>query len=114
MTQQPEALRLADAMQHYFDERGPDAEAVAAELRRLHDLCAEWEKKAETWLASPEAAKRLDGYRELAQRVNTLEDALRQAVEALETARPACFAETTTAAIDDAITTAKQALERSA
>jgi len=36
-------------------------------LRRLHDLCAEWERKAATWLASPEAAKRLDGYRELAQ-----------------------------------------------
>ena len=32
----------------------------------------------------PEAAKRLDGYRELAQRVNTLETALRQAMEALE------------------------------
>ena len=36
-----EALRLADAMTHYFDERGPDAEEVAAELRRLHALNAE-------------------------------------------------------------------------
>ena len=34
--QQPEALRLADQMLHYWDERGPDAEEVAAELRRLH------------------------------------------------------------------------------
>ena len=52
---------------------------AAAELRRLHNLCTEWEKKAATWLASPEAAKRLDGYRELAQRVNTLEAAPRLA-----------------------------------
>lgn len=37
-TKQPEALRLADQMLHYWDERGPDAEEVAAELRRLHDL----------------------------------------------------------------------------
>ena len=36
---QPTALRLADAMQHYFDERGPDADAVASELRRLHREC---------------------------------------------------------------------------
>jgi hypothetical protein len=36
MTTQPEALRLADQMLHYWDERGPDAEKVAAELRRLH------------------------------------------------------------------------------
>lgn len=33
---QPEALRLADEMLNYWNERGPDAEAVAAELRRLH------------------------------------------------------------------------------
>ena len=54
MNEQPEALRLADAMQHYWDERGPDAEAVAAELRRQND------------------------------RITTLEAALRQALEALE------------------------------
>jgi hypothetical protein len=86
MTQQPEALRLADRLDLYAtgDAHQQDIEQAAAELRRLHDLCAEWEKKAATWLASPEAAKRLDGYRELAQRVNTLEAALRQAVETLE------------------------------
>ena len=39
MSKQSEALRLADAMQHYFDERGPDADAVASELRRLHREC---------------------------------------------------------------------------
>jgi len=54
MNEQPTALRLADAMQHYFDERRPDVEAVAAELRRQHD------------------------------RINTVEAALRLALEALE------------------------------
>ncbi len=69
MTQQPEALRLADRLDLYAtgDAHQQDIEQAAAELRRLHDLCAEWERKAATWLASPEAAKRLDGYRELAQ-----------------------------------------------
>ena len=76
MTTQPEALRMAEMLmmsRHHIDHE------AAAELRRLHNLCAEWEKKAATWLASPEAAKRLDGYRELAQRVNTVEAALRLA-----------------------------------
>ena len=82
---------------------------AAAELRRLHDLCAEWEKKAATWLASPEAAKRLDGYRELAQRVNTLETALGQAMEALEWLTAAEPGDEPP--INEAITTAKQALE---
>jgi len=31
-----DALRLADQMLHYWDERGPDAEKVAATLRRQH------------------------------------------------------------------------------
>lgn len=77
MTTQSEALRLANELESYIGR--PVCTEAAAELRRLHNLCAEWEKKAATWLASPEAAKRLDGYRELAQRVNTLEAALRLA-----------------------------------
>jgi hypothetical protein len=85
---------------------------AAAELRRLNNLCAEWEKKAATWLASPESAKRLDGYRELAQRVNTLEAALRQAVEALEKAMgdSAEFGRISYGECLSAISTAKQAL----
>jgi hypothetical protein len=78
MTQQPEALRLADKIAGY---RSPDCGEAAAELRRLHNLCAEWEKKAATWLASPEAAKRLDGYRELAQRLNAAESVNAQLLE---------------------------------
>lgn len=123
MTQQPEALRLADRLDLYAtgDAHQQDIEQAAAELRRLHDLCAEWERKAATWLASPEAAKRLDGYRELAQRVNMLETALGQAMEALEQ-----YTDVVTSVNDPnswvkvedggkparkAITTAKQALE---
>jgi hypothetical protein len=85
MNEQPTALRLADALEvDKWHISGVTAQSAADELRRLHDLCAEWEKKAATWLASPEAAKRLDGYREVFQRVDTLEYALRQALEALE------------------------------
>jgi hypothetical protein len=44
-----------------------------AQLERERDearaLNVEWSKKAETWMASPEAAQRLQGYRELGQQV---------------------------------------------
>jgi hypothetical protein len=83
MTQQTEALRLAELIQRY---RSPHCGEAAAELRRLHALCGEWENKAATWLASPEAARRLDGYRELAQRLNAAESVNAQLVEALEEA----------------------------
>lgn len=110
MTQQPEALRLANELESYIGR--PVCNEAAAELRRLNNLCAEWEKKAATWLASPEAAKRLDGYRELAQRVNTLEAALRHAVETLEKAMgdSAEFGRISYGECLSAITAAKQAL----
>jgi hypothetical protein len=75
MSEKPEALRLATQLEKYWGaESGHDRERqAAAELRRLHTLCGEWEKKAATWLASPQAAQRLDGYRELAQRLNAAE-----------------------------------------
>jgi hypothetical protein len=86
MTQQTQALRLADALDLYAtgDKHQKDIEDAAAELRRLHALCGEWENKAATWLASPEAARRLDGYRELAQRLNAAEASNAQLLEALE------------------------------
>jgi hypothetical protein len=71
MNTQPKALRLAEELLK-TDTRSSRWEA-ADELCRLHELNQEWERKAATWLASPEAAQRLDGYRELAQRVNQLE-----------------------------------------
>ncbi len=77
----PNALRLADALDVVW--AGGIAPEAAAELRRLHTLCGEWEKKAATWLASPQAAQRLDGYRELAQRLNAAEAVNQELVEAL-------------------------------
>lgn len=42
-------------------------------MNSLNNKCAEWEEKAATWLASPEAAKRLEGYRELGMMVEKAE-----------------------------------------
>ena len=59
---------------------------AAAELRRLSAMCAEWEAKAATWLASAEAAQRLAGYRELGRECAELEaerDALKADAERL-------------------------------
>lgn len=39
-----------------------------AEIARLKAEVSEWEEKAKNWLASPEAAARLDGYRAFGQR----------------------------------------------
>ena len=81
MSTQPEALRLADLIEGSVSDL--HREAAAAELRRLHALLQEWEAKAATWLASPEAAQRLDGYRQLSQRANRAEaqrDALLEAL----------------------------------
>ena len=98
MSNQPEALRLADQLENdYYDGvRIPDA---AAELRRLHAeveslraLLAEWEQKATTWLLSPEAATRLDGYVELGAMVAKAEaerDEARAELARLTTLRPA-------------------------
>ena len=91
MSDKPEALRLADVLCRQWQ---PTLQAAAAELRgqyaelrgqqaeieRLHAEIEEWRAKAAAWIASPEAAQRLDGYRELAQmaeRAETERDALR-------------------------------------
>lgn len=88
MSEKNEALRLADALmeEHPFPR---DIRLAADELRRLHELLKEWEAKAATWLASPEAAQRLEGYRELAQRLEKAEaqrDALLEALLRIESA----------------------------
>ena len=49
------------------------AEKSEAEVARLQARDEEWQRKASAWMASPEAAQRLDGYRELAQRLNAAE-----------------------------------------
>jgi hypothetical protein len=68
VSQRPKALRLADAIDPLIRQNLDNltCSAAADELRRMHALNQEWEQKAATWLASPEAAKRLKGYRELA------------------------------------------------
>ena len=47
-------------------------EKLRAEVERLQKRDAEWTEKAAAWLSSAEAAQQLDGYRELAARVNEL------------------------------------------
>ena len=49
-----------------------EIEDMLAEVERLQKRDAEWTEKAAAWLSSAEAAQRLDGYRELAARVNEL------------------------------------------
>jgi hypothetical protein len=97
-TKQPEALRLADTLEHEYkfvvversDKNGDritvdaNIDSVILELRRLNEVNQQWEIKAATWLASPEAAQKLEGYRELAQRVNQLESLNAELVEALK------------------------------
>lgn len=40
--------------------------SLIAEVERLRARDAEWQQKAAAWMSTPEAAHRLDGYRELA------------------------------------------------
>ena len=87
---QPKALRLARELDGVYPVNIKDQEAAAAELRRLHALNIEWHEKAATWLDSPESAQRLEGYLELAQRLNAVEqqrDALRAAIKKLHSSR---------------------------
>ena len=69
------ALSTPIAQIQYY-QRGVQAadeiEKLRAEVERLQKRDAEWTEKAAAWLSSAEAAQRLDGYRELAARVNEL------------------------------------------
>ena len=57
------------------------ADGLAKDLAAANDRNAGWEKAAESWFASPEAAQRLEGYREVALKVNAAELALAAANE---------------------------------
>lgn len=57
-----------------------EAKTLADRIRELESQVAGWQEKAKVWLASPEAAKRLDGYRELAEKCAALEGELEQAL----------------------------------
>lgn len=49
------------------------AERIIRERDEARAKCAEWEEKAKAWMASPEAAAQMSGYRELADRIAELE-----------------------------------------
>ena len=51
---------------------------------RLQDLISQWELKAANWFASPEAAKQLDGYRELGMRAAAAESLRDELLAALD------------------------------
>ena len=84
MNTKPEALRLAEQLESDCDPLLHLVKPAAAELRRLHEVNQGWEIKAANWLASPDAAQKLEGYRELTQRVNQLESLNAELLEALE------------------------------
>ena len=59
---------------------------LATATRQLDEalvLNAKWAEKAETWTASPEAAQRLQGYRELGKQVAKAQNELDEARAAL-------------------------------
>ncbi|MCA3072837.1 MAG: hypothetical protein IOD11_20675 [Rhodocyclaceae bacterium] len=87
----PEPLQLADALSGVMYSADHVVKAAAL-LRTQHAQLLEWEAKATTWLLSPEAATRLDGYRELGARVAKAEakvERLRAELARLTTLRPA-------------------------
>ena len=96
MNEQPEALRLADALMEpvVLDKHAMQA---AAELRRLHEESIQARRTGEYWKAEHLAGN---------NRITTLEAALRQAVEAFELYQSKMSVEM----FDAAITAAKQAL----
>ena len=76
--------------QQTVDALTKERDALMAEVEALRERNAEWERKASAWMASPEAAQRLDGCRELAQQLNAAEaerDALRADAERYRVAR---------------------------
>ncbi len=83
MTTKTVAQQLADDLEIDYPVEVV-AYKSAAELRRLDAKNAEWEKKAEAWLASPEAATRLEGYRNLAQRLSAVEQQRDELLAALK------------------------------
>lgn len=80
--------RLSRLKSRSHGEDGKWAHDEIVRLRKQRDellvKVAAWEQKAANWMASQEAAQRLDGYRDLAQRLNIAEqqrDELRVALE---------------------------------
>jgi predicted RNase H-like nuclease (RuvC/YqgF family) len=69
----------------HIDELRDSLAAATRERDEARALNAAWAEKAATWMASPEAAQRLQGYRDMGQQVAEAQkeiDALRAEVEA--------------------------------
>ena len=64
-------------------------ETLQQRIAELEAQLVAWNQKAATWIASPEAAKRLEGYRELTARIAELEAQNTQLTASLETASSA-------------------------
>lgn len=76
MTTTNDIAKLVNALRNprrWRELTDDECDQAAAELQRLHTLNLEWQQKAATWIASPDAAQRLAGYQELAQRLNVAE-----------------------------------------
>jgi hypothetical protein len=79
-----EAGQLRELLNVYNLGGWTDAERLLKERDAARAELAEWAKKAEAWVASPEAAQRLEGYRELGARAAAAEnerDSLRAQLE---------------------------------
>ena len=78
MSAQPEALRLADLLDLYYENRGPaDEKQAAAELRRLNELHELYQEKVQRLTA---------GNKDCLNHFDTLMDERNQLLDALETA----------------------------
>lgn len=58
-----------------------ERDAFRDHIRQLEAENAEWKEKAKVWMASPEAAAQLDGYREFGTKVAALEAVLEKSRE---------------------------------
>lgn len=74
-------------MLRFADEQRAACFALEKQRDELLVKVAAWEQKAANWMASPEAAQRLDGYRDLAQRLNIAEQQRDELLVALENCR---------------------------
>ena len=126
MTQQPEALRIAEELMGaansmpadergwFDDEKGNHVPHnvftdAAAELRRLHEENQKFTHRQEWWQEQHDVTVAV--LQKAQERITALEAALRQAVQTLEEIHPGNMTPMAEEAWNKAITAAKQALE---
>lgn len=79
---------IADQLRLYKAKFAIAEEALEEARREVTSLQTEMARLTEVWLASPEAAKRLDGYRELGAKCAELEGERDAVTAILASARP--------------------------